>query len=69
MEVKSAREIKEMLSWLDGKISEWEERHMEAGVGTWMDSIQHETSRREYAGWLAERSFLADLQKRLYGIG
>lgn len=63
MELRSVEELEKMISWLEIKIKAYELKMEEAGWGTRMNTSQCEDSRREYAGWLAERALLERILK------
>ena len=64
MELKSIEEIERMLEWLDGEISEHEIR-ISKPYGWFGPSGRELFARTQYAGCLAERAFLLDLENRV----
>ena len=66
MEVKSKEEIGEMLAWLTRKIFAWEKHHSKPLIGSAMYTSQCQSSRLEYAAWIAHRDFLMRLIEKHY---
>lgn len=66
MEVKSKEEIGEMLAWLNRKIFAWELRQSKPVIGSAMNTSQCQSSRLEYAAWIAHRDFLIRLIEKHY---
>ena len=56
-------ELERMYKWLDEKIQDYEYDFLWEGVATLMTTSQHESSRQEYAGWIAERDMIERLLK------
>lgn len=65
METKSIDELNTMIKWLDGRIKDWEDDMKKPHCGCGMISIQCREARNDYAGWIAERHFLATLRQKL----
>jgi len=58
MITRTRTEVLEMISWLQEKIDTYENKMCETGRGNSMCTSQCESSRQEYAGWIAEAGML-----------